>query len=170
MKKGMLFALGVLLSAGTAIADEYRGDVFAPGYSELDIDFASSNYNSQLWLRPGGSANNKYHDTLIILHEPGCVMLQTGAPAPYTSSTDTMFFISHSNDTSDNNWNWLDDDSGFEYLSTGYLRYGSGTGQRRVRIRTTGYDTNINNQRVNIHISHLPLSECPTSGSNVAAL
>jgi hypothetical protein len=170
MKTGLIFALGVLLSAGTAMADEYRGDVFSPGYSELDIDFANSKYDSQVWMRPSGFANAKYHDTLIILHSPGCVRIETGAPPPYTGSTDTMLFLSYSNDTSDNNWNWLDDDSGYEYLSTGYLRYESGSGQRRVRIRTTGYDSNINSQHVNIHITQMALSECPASGGNVAIL
>lgn len=170
MKSRVVAALSVLMLTGTALADEYRGHVVAPNYSELDINFADSQYNNQLWLRPGGSANTKYQDTLIILFSPGCVKLQTGAPPPYTSSTDTMFYLSYSNDSNNNDWNWLDDDSGDDYLSVGYLRYETGTGQRRVRIRTTGYDANINNQRVNIHIQTVPLSECPASGYNVASI
>jgi hypothetical protein len=169
MKRAIGLALGVVLVTGTALADEYRGDVFAPGYSELDINFASSQYDSQLWQRPGRSTNLKYHDTLLILSAPSCVRLETGAPPPFTSTTDTMFFLSYSSDTSVNDWSWLDDDSGTDYLSQAYLRYDSGSGQRRVRVRTTGYDESINSQRVNIHISVMPLSECPTSG-NVAFL
>lgn len=169
MKRAIGWLLAVTSLTGTALADEYRDDVFAPGYSELHINFATSQYDSQIWQRPGSSANLKYHDTLLILSAPSCVRLETGAPAPYTSSTDTMFFLSYSNDTSNNDWRWLDDDSGTDYLSQAYLRYDSGSGQRRVRVRTTGYNSSINSQRVDIVITQVPLSECPTTG-NVAYL
>jgi hypothetical protein len=169
MKKGMLAAMGMLLLSGTALADEYRRDVFAANYSELQINFADSQYNNQVWQRPGRQESLKYHDTLIIMFAPGCVWLQTGAPPPNTDITDTMFYFSYSNDSNNNEWGWLDDDSGHAYLSTGYLRFESG-GERRVRVRTTGYDANINSQRVDISMHHMPLSECPSSGGNVVIL
>ena len=95
MKKGIFAAMGVLLLNGTALADEYRGDIFAANHSELQINFADSQYNNQLWHRPGSQSSSsvKYHDTLIISFAPGCVWLQTGAPAPHTDVTDPMLMI-----------------------------------------------------------------------------
>lgn len=165
MRKAGWMAFASVLAAGTALAAEYRGDVFAPDYSELQVDFTNSKYDDQSWLRPYGFEQARYHDTLIILHEPGCVWIQTGSP---TVGADTMLYLSYSNDENADDWEWLDDDSGHDYLSEAFLRYESGSGQRRVRIRTTGYSSVIDGQQVNVHIHHQPLSQCPESGFNVA--
>ncbi|MEN9579634.1 MAG: hypothetical protein RJA70_2643 [Pseudomonadota bacterium] len=169
MKHIGLTAIALLLVSGTAIAEEYRGDVFASGYSELDIHFSDSKYNNQTWIRPGTNDSIKYHDTLIILFAPGCVQVEIGSPSPFTQVADPMLYWSTSAETTNTSWSYLDDDSLGFYLSKGYIRY-NGSGDRRFRIRTTGYNSAINSQPVNIHVSLVPLSSCPASGSNVATL
>ena len=81
-----------------------------------------------------------------------------------------MFYLSYSDDSNNNDWRWFDDEAGTDYLSLGFMRYEKASGEHRFRVRTTGYDTNINNQKVDIHIPIVPLSQCPASGSNVAFL